>query len=438
MRWLRRHRVRSYLRTSGWLVPASAIPLAIVAAPCIRWLDAKLQWQGLGYSAEGAKSLLNTFTPATLTFIVLILSALLLSIQLASSQFSPRLIGGILARRPIVVCLSIFVFSYVYCVAALGRIEERVPQLPMIVAIALTMISVGAGLYLVDYMAKELRPVRMLARTATVGRRVIEQVYPEFHTTAGSRNPAAEGARPVLPEPCETVMQTKRSGVLVAMDVKGLCEIAREADGSIEVIPQVGDFIARGDPLFRVHPGRHAVKPSFLRESLAIGNERTPEQDPMFVFRILVDVACKALSPAVNDPTTAVLAIDQVHHLLRQVGLRRLDTGEVHDSGGQLRLLYRTPDWEDFVLLGVAEIRQYGVTSIQVARRLHAMLENLISIVPQERRPVLEEQLRLLRSGVKRSFEEPEDRLRAEMSDMQGMGGSRDDTRDRPDNGPVA
>ena len=122
-----------------------------------------------------------------------------------------------------------------------------------------------------------------------------------------------------------------------------------------------------------------ALAPHPVLDAPAIGalftaaNERTPEQDPMFVFRILVDVACKALSPAVNDPTTAVLAIDQVHHLLRRVGLRRLDTGEVRDSGGQLRLLYRTPDWEDFVLLGVAEIRQYGVTSIQVARRLNAI-----------------------------------------------------------------
>ena len=105
------------------------------------------------------------------------------------------------------------------------------------------------------------------------------------------------------------------------------------------------------------------------------------EQDPAFAFRIIVDIASKGLSPAINDPTTAVLAIDQIHHLLRSVGGRHLDEGLAHDRSGSLRLVYRTPDWEDFVYLAVTEIRQFGGTSIQVARRLRAMLENLTDIL---------------------------------------------------------
>jgi uncharacterized membrane protein len=185
----------------------------------------------------------------------------------------------------------------------------------------------------------------------------------------------------------------------------------------------VGDFVARGDTLCRVYPAG-TLKPQPLHASFAFGDERTPEQDPLFVFRILVDVASKALSPAINDPTTAVLAIDQIHHLLRQVGRRSLDTGEVRDSGGNLRLLYRTPDWEDFVLLGLTEIRQFGSQSIQVARRLRAMLEHLISVLAPQRAAVLREELRLLDSSVKRSFVDPEDRLSAGKADLQGVGGS--------------
>ena len=116
----------------------------------------------------------------------------------------------------------------------------------------------------------------------------------------------------------------------------------------------------------------------------------------------------RRVSPAINDPTTAVLAIDQVHHLLRRVGRRRLDTGEVRDADGILRVLYRTPDWDDFVLLGVAEIRQYGAESLQVVRRLRAMLENLLGLVPPARQDILREQLRLLQSGVQRTFSDPE------------------------------
>src|SRR4029079_400582 len=93
-----------------------------------------------------------------------------------------------------------------------------------------------------------------------------------------------------------------------------------------------------------------------LHSSIALGTERTIEQDPAFAFRMIVDIASKGLSPAINDPTTAVLAIDRIHHLLRHVGSRRLDNELVRDATGRLRLMYRTPDWEDFVTLAITEI----------------------------------------------------------------------------------
>lgn len=163
------------------------------------------------------------------------------------------------------------------------------------------------------------------------------------------------------------------------MDVKGLIDVAQQVDCMIELVPQIGDYVARGDPLFCIYPPSAPIGEMLLRQSVAFGQERTAEQDPAFIFRILIDVAAKALSPAVNDPTTAVLAIDQIHHLLRQVGLRRLDAGQTRDTLHCPRILYRTPNWEDFVLLAVTEIRQYGFNSIQVMRRLRAMLENLLT-----------------------------------------------------------
>ena len=147
------------------------------------------------------------------------------------------------------------------------------------------------------------------------------------------------------------------------------------------------------------------------------------EQDPAFAFRIIVDIASKGLSPAINDPTTAVLAIDQIHHLLRSVGGRHLDEGLVHDRSGSLRLVYPTPDWEDFVHLAVTEIRQFGGTSIQVARRLRAMLENLTEVLPPERTALLRGELTLLQRAAGRSFPEPEDQALADESDLQGVGG---------------
>jgi len=148
------------------------------------------------------------------------------------------------------------------------------------------------------------------------------------------------------------------------------------------------------------------------------------EQDPRFAFRILVDIANKALSPGINDPTTAVLALDQIHRLLMYVGKRRLDAGQAYDALGRLRLCYRTPDWIDFVSLAVTEIRHYGASSMQVARRLHVLLEHLLRVLPEARKPALEQELALLQRATQRAFPDKEDRARAAVGDLQGIGSS--------------
>jgi uncharacterized membrane protein len=188
-------------------------------------------------------------------------------------------------------------------------------------------------------------------------------------------------------------------------------------------VPQIGDFVAAQDPLCRIFQGGATLPAGALCQSVAFGQERALEQDPAFAFRIIVDIASKGLSPAINDPTTAVLAIDQIHHLLRNVGSRRLDDGRVRDLAGRLRLVYRAPGWEDFVHLAVTEIRQFGSQSIQVARRLRAMLENLIQTLPEERASLLRQELSLLHRSAERFFPEPEDQALAAVSDFQGVGG---------------
>jgi uncharacterized membrane protein len=181
-------------------------------------------------------------------------------------------------------------------------------------------------------------------------------------------------------------------------------------------------FGARGVPLFNLLGSAARLDDRALRRALAFGAERTMEQDPMFAFRILVDIAAKALSPAINDPTTGVLALDQIHRLLRSVGQRHLDTEALLDASGEHGVIFHTPDWEDYVVLAVSEIRQYGHGSIQVVRRLRAMLENLIATLPPIRRLPLEDQLRMVERSVDRDFPDEEDRRSAAAADPQGLG----------------
>ena len=144
----------------------------------------------------------------------------------------------------------------------------------------------------------------------------------------------------------------------------------------------------------------------------------------MFAFRILLDIALKALSKAINDPTTATLAIDQLHRLLRCVGNRKLSGETIRDRNGQLRLIFRTPDWEDYVRLTFTELRFNGAESIQVVRRLRAMIEDLIKTLPEHRHPALQKELERLDLTVQRVYAHPDDLALARIPDSQGLGGS--------------
>jgi uncharacterized membrane protein len=279
--------------------------------------------------------------------------------------------------------------------------------------------------YLIDHLGKALRPSGALRSIAWLGRRVVESVYPQrpVHSSEGKAQHVTE----VLDEKPTATIFNREDGVVLAFDEAGLLSLAQRADCVIEMVPQVGDYVAFGDPLFRVFRGGAKIAPESLCQSVAVGQERTPAQDPTFAFRIMVDIANKALSPAINDPTTAVLVLDQIHHLLRTVSDRYLDTGYVRDAAGRLRLVYRTPDWEDFVKLAVTEIRHFGGESIQITRRLRAMLESLIQTLPETRAVCLRRELALLHRSAERFFADPEDRALAEIGDFQGVGGKHEE-----------
>ena len=147
------------------------------------------------------------------------------------------------------------------------------------------------------------------------------------------------------------------------------------------------------------------------------------EQDPTFAFRIVADIAIRALSPAINDPTTGVLAIDQLYRMLRKVGNHHLRTDEILDPTGQLRLIFRTPNWDDFLHLAFSEIRSCGGGNLQIVRRLRAMIQNLLQSLPPHRHAALHQQLSLLDREIERNFTYPEELALARIADSQGLGG---------------
>lgn len=424
MTWIQKYRLRNYARSSIWIGPALAVIGAFIVRRITLLADGWTGCEMLGFDPAGAKDVTGVIAGAMLTFVVFLLSMLLLAVQIASSQLSPRIIA-MAYRDPVLRrCVSYFTFAFVYSVGTQARIGARVPQFSVFCSVLLCIGGLIMVFGLVDHMGKSLRPVSVVTVAASSGVDVIASVYPNKLDGAKevneSHHEVFQGGLPV-----RNVYYGQKGGVFLAFDATGLSRRAAAAKCVIQNVPAVGDFVANGDLLFRVYGTSDGISDADLHLHVAMGAERTREQDPAFVFRMIVDIAARALSPAVNDPTTAVVAIDQIHRLLLRVGNRDLGDGKIRDASGTLRLVFPTPNWEDFVALGVAEIRHYGAGSIQVLRRLRAMLEQLIEALPAHRHEPLRAQLSLLEDAANRSFPNAWDREAASVGDYQGLGGSR-------------
>jgi uncharacterized membrane protein len=429
MSWVLRHRLRHYLENTMWVGPCMGILVGIIGARISLRIDAAYGLK-LPLHADAVRTVLITLASGLFSFVVFLASAMLIALQLASAQMTPRVIALVFRDISIKIAMTLFVTTCTLTVSVVLRSGDDVPFLTTYLATYGCVVSLIVFLFVVDHFGTMLRPTKAVQTVAARGQRVIEWVYPRTYNEARHGDAAAEAAAAVTPRAADveggvtSMVPSRRDGVVIACDIEGIVRLAQHANCALEMVPQVGDFIARGSPLFNIFGDSSRLKVNALCQLVAIGTERSLEQDPAFAFRILVDIASKALSPAINDPTTAVLAIDQIHHLLRRVGNRELDDERVRDRTGRLRLIYRTPGWADFVHLAVTEVRQYGCQSIQVNRRLRAMLESLIQILPPARAQALHRELDLLNRIAARSFPEREDQMMATISDSQGVGGS--------------
>jgi uncharacterized membrane protein len=416
MTWNRIFRAVSYIRSSLWMVPIVAILLEQIVVRLLHLLDAWLVYPFAGFGLSGAEAMIQTVITLTLSFLVFTFGSLLVAIQVASGQLTPRIIATTLLRDKVVrYSVGLFVFSLVFAVSTIGRTEKVVHHFPVLVTGFLGLLCMADFLYLIDYAARLLRPVSIGGRVGKMGLAVIESVYPRM----------TEGQRPAkhrsLGRPERTAFHEGEGGIILAVNIQTLVTEAKAAGGVIEFVPRVGDFLGTGGLLFRLYGQAAEIDDRKLRVAVAFGPERTMEQDPTFAFRILVDIGLKALSPAINDPTTAVLMIDQLQLLLRAVGQRHLHDDEISDAEGRLRLILRTPNWEDFVHLVFTEIRHCGAGNVQIVRRFRALLENLSGTLPEHRQPALRLELDLLNRTIEGYYKLPEDLSLVQVSDTQGL-----------------
>ncbi len=410
---------RENVRTSLWFVPTVCVILSIVLAVAVGRIDETVEGGWLERftfrgDVDNARTILTTISTSMITLTGLVFTITIVVLQLASQQLSPRVLRTFLRDRLSQLSLGVFVATFTYSMVVLrelrpGEDADLVPNASITIAFGLVLLSIGFFVAYIHHISQAIRIGNLAESIADETDEAIADIY-DHAAVEVQPEPAGDPAQ---------VITTARRGVLAAMDRDALVDVARTADAVIKVLPAVGDFIPLGAPALAVYRNR---VPESAIEHLALSPERTMQQDPAFGFRQLVDIGQKALSPAVNDPTTAVQAIDLMHDLLRKLATRPFPTGQRCDEEGNLRLIFPTVTWDAYVHLACDELRHYGARSLQVMRRLRAMLEDIRSVAPPVRRRVVERQLDLLAAAIERSWADVEDRELGFVADPQGLG----------------
>jgi uncharacterized membrane protein len=411
-------------------MPPWGIPLAYAVAAVVggftlpRIENALLPTLAAPMNASDAIAIYASIGSGMIAFTGIVFSLAFIMLQFSATAYSPRLALWV-TRDPVIShAIGIFTATFLYAISALAWIDRggsgKVLFVNMLLAVGLLLTSVAMFVALIQRVSS-LQINRILAFVGDHGRRVIYEMYPPFTTPIESVNLGRFAALPVT----QTLVYAGRPQMLQAVNLRALLALATGCEGFVEVSSSVGDAMIEGRSIMSVFGGKQIVSERTWRKAFTVGDERTFEQDPKYALRLLVDIAIRALSPGINDPTTAVQALDQIEDLLRRLGRRRLEIGALRDDSGALRLVMQFPAWEDFLILAFEEIRSYGATNVQVMRRMKALVGDLISVLPRERREPLRHYDHRLDSTIARSFADSEERQEASIEDPQGLGAPR-------------
>jgi uncharacterized membrane protein len=386
--------VRFLLRQLAWelshglLARPAAITL-VYALLALAMLVAERQFPGLTAAATriafvtqedvaGSQLILATIAGSMMTTISIVFAVLLMALSLASLQFSPRILMGFMGDGPTQNTLGVFVGTFLYCLLVLRTIHGAfVPAASITVGMALAAIALGSLIYFIHHIAHGIHANTIVDRIAS---ETIEVLDDEFPIAVGraDTHPEDTGPPPPVPEDAADV-ESPASGYVQLVNRERLVELARKHGITIYQQHGVGEFAILGNPLVSITPAS-ALTPEIAdacASSFDLGPSRTLQQDVHFGIRQIVDIGLKAISPAVNDPSTTVTCIDHVARVLCRLARRRILPLEVRDPDtGRLLMVRRAITFQASLDLAFNQLRQYGKRDMAVSlRMLHALIE---------------------------------------------------------------
>ena len=410
---VRRDVAREYVGGSLWVLPSLAAIGALIIGSVLSFVDvgpdSPLVFQG---TSADARALLIGITGTMVTVIALLLGLAVVALQLSSTQFSPRLLRNFLRDRPNQVVLSVFVGTFAYSAAGLytvgvagGQRSEEFPRLAVTVATVLLFVSLSLLVFFADHLAHSIQVDTIM--------RVVERNTIAAVRAGSSTSDARPGAVPTG----AVSIAALGSGYVQDVDVEHLNALAHRERVCIRLLPRVGEHVVATTSIGWVWPapGESAPNPEVVaaevHRAVRLGFERTVERDPAFGIQQLCDIACKALSPAVNDPYTAIQAVDHLTVVFCSLARQPLGARIEHDddTGGEVTV----PGWRfsQYLAVGCGLIRRYGCHEPSVAQALLRLLTASATFtrdLPQRQRAI-EEQAALIVAEAERQVQRQED-----------------------------
>ncbi len=387
---------------SIWVLASGALAFALIAVDSATPDFATDYPLVFGGGAEGARGLLSSIAGSMITVAGVTFSITLVALQLASSQFSPRVLRNFMGDRVTQIVLGSFIGTFTYSILVLRSIRSEatdaqafVPSLSVSVSIVLALVALGMLVFFIHHIATRIQISTIIAAIADDTTKRIRAEWRDADADPVSHDDA-------VPERPAGVIIARRSGNLQLVDRDGLGKVAGELLIVVRLEVRPGEWVQEGAALFSVWPTQTVGDElaDRLRKHVTVGEQRSLEQDAAFGIRQLVDVALRAISPGINDPTSAADCIQRIGQVLVAAGSRRQPERCLHDDDGSLRVLVPHRDFAELTELAFDQMRQYGHGNADVLVTMLDTLYLVASALPPGRRGPLHRQATLIGRGL--------------------------------------
>jgi uncharacterized membrane protein len=409
---------------SLWFVPSVLVIAAVLLAALFLAIDQRFSGQEsilssfvVASSADAARLLLSVIAGSLVTAISIVYSIVVVALQQMSAQFTPRVLRMFTADRINQVVLGAFVGTFIYALLVLLAIRTPtadpalsfVPALSLSVALGLALLCIGLLVYFIHHMSQTLQVAVIMDRIHDDLIEQIEILFPHEEGEITDLPPAAASGASLERGAMPSYVYAKYPGFIRSIDEESLLDLPIDGVGWIRIRPQVGEFIPTGAILAELGAdvdGTDDEVQTRIQDAFVVDRERSMYQDPLFGIRQLVDIGLKALSPAINDMTTAEYALSQLGDTLGRLAVRSFPFNQRTATTGHLRVIFNRPTWGDFVDTAFSQIRRQAAGDVHVTSTLLRVLYHLAIQIPAgERVYAVQQQIAEIRSTVAaRSF----------------------------------